>query len=260
MPSSQQNSSATLAQVTAMPEYFARAGSVLKRLQSMCDRNHAVELLQQATVAIGAEVAYFASFANGDNQLGADWLLLACDPRWCSEYVEHDWWTDDPWLRYALNRTEPIRSCDIAVKGNSKEQSIVELAARFGFASAVIVPVPAPNRFAPVGVLCLGSSVHGYFEDEGYLAFKVIARSVAMELHEWWLARMRDEFTQAVGLTGRELALLGNELGGQSTKVIANNLRISIDAVNSRFRRINRKLGVTQRGVAARVVAGYGLI
>jgi DNA-binding CsgD family transcriptional regulator len=260
MTYSQRNPSVTLAQVTASPEYFARAANVIKRLQLADDRNHAVEILQQATLAMGAEVAYFASVANGANRLGADWLLLACDPRWCSEYAEHDWWADDPWLHHALNRTEPIRGCDVPLKDNGKEKAIVELAVQFGFASAVIVPVPARNRFAPSGVLCLGSSVHGYFEDDGYLAFKVIARSLAMELHEWWLARARDEFVQASGLNLWELALLGHELEGRSSKVIANHLRISRNAVDLRFRRINKKLGVAQRAIAARLVAGFGLI
>jgi DNA-binding CsgD family transcriptional regulator len=136
----------------------------------------------------------------------------------------------------------------------------VELAAQFGFRSALIVPAPSSGGLTRTGVLCLGSSVPGFFDDAGYLSLKVLARSLAMELHEWWIARIKSELLQSAQLTAEDLALLAFERRGHSTKYIATRLHLSPHAINSRFQRMNARLGVPNRKSAAQLAAEYGVI
>lgn len=139
-------------------------------------------------------------------------------------------------------------------------RAAVEVAQRFGFRSAVIVPAPSGGRLSRTGVLCLGSARPDYFDDEGYITLKVVARGVAMELHEWWLQRLRDELVAVSGVTSTDLALLSHESLGHTTKTIARLLGLSTGSVDSRFQRLNIKLGVANRKAAAHLAAEYGLI
>jgi len=139
-------------------------------------------------------------------------------------------------------------------------RAAVELAQRFGFRSAVIVPAPSSGGLSRTGVLCLGSSKPGYFDDDGYVTLKVVARGVAMELHEWWIQRLRDELVATSGITSTDRALLSHELLGHTTKTIARHLGVSTSSVNSRFQRLNLKLGTASRKAAAHLAAEYGLI
>ena len=249
----------TLQQVTAADDYFARVSEVVNEIESTTDQWRAVELLEEATRRMGAQVAIFASFIRDDASGKSYRLLVACDPQWCIEYGQQSWYADDPWLNYAIEHTSPIRGSEIPVSTQA-QQSIVELTQRFGFASSVIVPTPSSRGRSRRGVLCLGSSVPGYFEAEGYLKFRVVARSVAMELHEWWLKRLQEEFIDASGITAAEVRLLRLEREGLSTKEIAERLSMTHMTVNSRFQRIRAKLGVTTRKAAARLAAEYGLL
>jgi DNA-binding NarL/FixJ family response regulator len=83
---------------------------------------------------------------------------------------------------------------------------------------------------------------------------------VAMELHEWWSARMRDDLIQDAHITVEDLALLSQEWLGHGTKAIARALRLTPASIDSRFQRINAKLRVANRKAAARLAAEYGLI
>jgi DNA-binding CsgD family transcriptional regulator len=249
----------TLQQLTAASDYFARVSEVVNEIESTTDRWRAVELLEEATQRMGAQVAIFASFIRDDASGESYRLLLACDPQWCVEYEQKAWYENDPWLNYAIEHTAPIRGSEIPVATHA-QRSIVELTQRFGFASSVIVPTPSSRGRSRRGVLCLGSSVPGYFEAEGYLKFKVVARSVAMELHEWWLKRLQEELVDASGITAAEVRLLHLERDGLSTKEISERLSMTPMTVNSRFQRIRAKLGVTTRKAAAHLAAEYGLL
>ena len=98
------------------------------------------------------------------------------------------------------------------------------------------------------------------YDDEGYVTLKVVARGVAMELHEWWLGRLRDELITTSSITEEDLLLLAHERLGHSTKTIAKSLGWTTSSVDSRFQRVNVKLRVANRKAAARLAAEYGLI
>ena len=249
----------SLLAATRHPDYASRVGDVVREMQSALDQAQAVELLHEAALRMGAERAIFASFIRDDESCRSYRLLLACDPTWLTEYERQGRYDDDPWLAYAQQFSVPVRSSQIPVR-NDAERAAVDLAAKYGFRSAVIVPTPSTAGLTRTGVLCLGSSRPGYFEDEGFVTLRVVARGVAMELHEWWIGRIRDELVASAEITAEDLLLLRHERNGCSTKAIARALNWSTSAVDSRFYRMNARLGVSNRRAAARLAAEYGLI
>lgn len=249
----------SLLAATRHPDYASRVSDVVREMQSALDQAQAVELLHEAALRMGAERAIFASFIRDDESCRSYRLLLACDPAWLTEYERHGRYDDDPWLAYAQQYSVPVRSSQIPIRTEA-ERAAVALAAKFGFSSAVIVPTPSVAGLSRTGVLCLGSSQPDYFDDEGFVTLRVVARGVAMELHEWWMGRIRDELIASACIAPEDIVLLRHERKGMSTKAIARALNWSTSAVDSRFHRMNARLGVTSRRAAARLAAEYGLI
>jgi DNA-binding NarL/FixJ family response regulator len=245
--------------LTSRPDYASRVNDVVEQIADAADEIEAVELLSEATRRLGADVAAFATFIPGDGSDDSYRFLLACDALWCIEYEGRARYIDDPWLRYAMQHSEPARTSEIAVT-TAHERNVVELAVQFGFRSAVVVPSPPGGRLTRIGVLCLGSKTPDYFEQDGYVALKVAARGLAMELHEWWVKRMRQELVDETGINAEDLALLQRERLGHGSKAIATDLNTTSAAVDTRFYRINQKLGVPNRRAAAVLAAEYGLI
>jgi hypothetical protein len=249
----------SLVEFTGRPDYFARVGDVVQRIPHAVDEAEAVALLQQATERMGAEASAFVTFIRDDPSHESYRFLLACDPVWCLEYERRAWYANDPWLNYALNHSEPARGSEIPV-GSKEQREAVDLAVQFGFRSAAIVPAPSGSGLSRLGVLCLGSSTPGYFEGDGFIGLKVVARALAMELLEWWISRIKRELITHARLLADDLLLLRLERVGHSTKQIAAELCTSTSSIDSRFQRINAKLGVPNRKAAANLAAEYGLI
>jgi DNA-binding CsgD family transcriptional regulator len=249
----------TLAQVTAEPAYATTASELIQAVASAADEAEAVTLLSQAARCLGAESSAFVSFIRDDGSHESFRFLLACDPVWCHEYQRRAWYAHDPWLQYALAHSEPALVSNIPL-GSGKQRELEELARHYGFASGLIVPAPSATSLSRVGVLCLGSSREGYFEAGGLGPLRIAARSLAMELHDWWIGRIKGELLANAGLTEEDLALLRWERRGLGTKAIASTLNTTTGAVDSRFQRLNQKLGVPNRRAAATLAAEYGLV
>jgi len=92
------------------------------------------------------------------------------------------------------------------------------------------------------------------------VALKVAARGLAMELHEWWIGQIKRELIVNAGITDDDLILLRHERLGHGTKMIAIELNTTPSSIDSRFQRVNQKLGVPNRKAAATLAAEYGLI
>jgi len=253
------SSSLSLHDLTAQPDYAARVSEIVQKVASAADAAEALALLKQAAQLMGADSAAFGSFIRDDPSHESYRFLLACDPVWCLEYGRRAWFADDPWLIYALEHSEPARASEVAIE-TPEQQSIVDLAREFGVESAAIIPAPSGGRVTRVGVLCLGSSTAGFFEDAGFIALKIQARSLAMELHEWWINQIKRELIADRRITPEDLVLLRRERLGHSTKKIAADLDASPSSIDSRFQRINAKLDAPNRKVAANLAAEYGLI
>ena len=81
------------------------------------------------------------------------------------------------------------------------KQGTPSLADRFGFRSAVIVPAPSGVGLGRTGMLSLGSNTPGFFEADGFVNLRTLARGLAMDLHEWWIAKLRREVIDDAELT-----------------------------------------------------------
>jgi len=79
-------------------------------------------------------------------------------------------------------------------------------------------------------------------------------------LHDWWLTRIRRDLIVKARITSADLVLLQHECQGHGSKKIAAALQVSKSSVNSRFQRMNAKLGVANRRMAVQLAVECGLI
>jgi DNA-binding CsgD family transcriptional regulator len=240
-------------------EYLDQVADIAERLNSAPDQATVMSLLHEGMAALGAESAIFVSFLRETLRVSSCRFMLACDPAWCRQYLEAGLFARDPWLAYASNHSEPVLASTLKVSEADQLRSI-ELASRSGFASAVLVPVHSGSSHTRIGLLCLGSSQPGRFEGISFGRFKLGARLLACELHEWLLACLRSELLTQSRISEADLALLRHEHLGHSSKRIAAELGVSPSSINSRFQRMNSRLGVANRKTAARLAAECGLI
>jgi DNA-binding CsgD family transcriptional regulator len=239
------------------PGYFEQAGAAISRIASVRTEADVVDLLELAARCVGADLALFSSLVNdGSSQLR---FMLACDPRWALEYERSGLPGQDPWIAYARERLEPVCASHLANTSPVHVEALT-LARRFGFESALVVPAPSASGGAPVGVLVLGSRQAGFFESGAHAALQGMARWLSMELQQWWLAQGKRELIHRAQLTARDIDLLRHERRGYGTKEIARQLRMTKQSIDSRFQRLNARLGVPSRKAAASLAAAYGLV
>jgi DNA-binding CsgD family transcriptional regulator len=246
-------------EISAAPDYFVSVGEVALQIEKAADTAAVVELLEEACRRLGADVATFLSFMQDDGSFPSFRFLLACDPCWCAEYEAQAWYADDPWLNYARSHSAPIRAAHIVPRDDT-QRAIVHLAVRFGFVSAIIIPVPSGGGLSRTGMLCLGSRNAGHFDGEDFPRFKLAAQLLATALHDWVIAMLRRELLESCALTPDDLALLDFESRGYGSKQIASSLDATPGAIDARFLRILAKLSVPSRTAAAQLAAEYGLI
>lgn len=248
----------SLRELIAAPDYFARVSEAVLQIQAAPDLPAVLALLHEAVARVGADVAAFLSFVEDDTSK-AFRFLLDCDPRWSVEYEQHAWYDDDPWFGYARLHAEPVRGREIPIQ-EGLQRTIVQLAERFGFRSTVVLPAPAGGGLTRLGMLSLGSRTAGYFDGDGFGAVSVAAAPLAMSLQDWCIRDAREELLRTSRLSKMDLLLLRYEREGLGTKQIAATIGGSQASINSRFQRLNAKIGRPNRKTAARRAAEYGLI
>ena len=249
----------TLAEHVAATDYLDRIGRVAERAAATTSYAELWALLCEGARALGASSAVFMFLEREKLEITACRFMLACDPAWCRHYLEAGLLIHDPWLAYAAHHSEPRLVSSMQIT-DSDQQRVVDLAERHGFASAALIPVHSGTGHSRMSLLCLGSSEHGYFEAGGFARLKLGARPLAFELHEWWVAHSRRDLIAKARITAGELDLLRRQFRGHSTKRIADEMRVSIASINSRFQRMNAKLGVANRKQAACLAADCGLV
>jgi DNA-binding CsgD family transcriptional regulator len=232
---------------------------VAARIANAPDHRALLELLHEGARALGAPNAYFVSIAHDGTTVKSSRHLLACDPRWCRHYLNSGALAADPWLAYARVQSSPVLASALAPR-DAAQRRMVALAGAHGFASALLVPAHAGTGHSRTSLLCLGSDQVGHFEADGFARARIGARILAWEMHDWWLARIREQLTQQARITPVDLALLRHQHLGHSSKRIAAELQVTQTSVNSRFQRVNHKLGVANRKLAARLACECGLI
>lgn len=248
-----------LRDVVADAGYAQRSLELIATVARAASPAEALEVLLLAKTQLGAEQAVFVSYIRDEDAHESYRFLLAADPRWCFEYQAKAWYGSDPWLLYASLNSDVVVASRIAANTHQQHE-VLSLARRHGMVSVCIAPAASNGQNARVGMLALGSKQEGYFEGAGFEIFKVLARSLAMELHDWWSRYERQEIINARRITDEDLELLKLELDGYGTKKASDRLGLSIASIDSRWQRLNRKLGAPHRQLAARLAAKYGLI
>ena len=248
-----------LAELVAVDGFADRALSIISKVPAATEEAEIVEILDEAKAALGVDHAAFVSFIREDDAMESFRFLLACNPAWCIEYRENGWFAHDPWLLYGQDHTEPICASEIPAHTKSQE-TVATLARKFGIASAYIVPAPSSSSVSRIGILMLGSQHERFFESSAIAPIRFLGRSLAMELHEWWVRRARQEIIENCRLTEDDIELLRYERSGLGSKEIARKMGTTPSAVDSKFQRINAKFRTPTRKATARIAAEYGVI
>lgn len=249
---------ASLAQSVLAPDYTSKAIDISARVSQAAEQSTVLALLREGTRSLGAEHAVFISFVRESSQVSACRFMLSCDLDWCRRYLEAGLVADDPWLSYAAQHSEPIVASSL-VATKPAQQHAIDLARSSGFASAVILPAHSGAGHSRISALVLGSSTSGFFESEGFELFRVASRVLALELHDWWLARTRRELIARARITPIELELLRLQYQGHSSKRMSIELRVSKCSIDSHFQRMNIKLGVANRKMAVHLALESGI-
>jgi DNA-binding CsgD family transcriptional regulator len=168
------------------------------------------------------------------------------------------WFAIAPFIQYALRDTSPVLGS--AIKPESPGQiELLEAAVEYGFRSGIVVPVHEGIK-ARVGVLYLGSSGSAAEVEPHLLQNKNLVRAIALELYEWWNATIQAEAIWGLRLDDLDLELLRMEHEGFTAAEAARELGLSRSRVNNRFRRINMKLKVSRKKLAAEKAIELGLL
>lgn len=214
---------------------------------------------RQGIAALGAQRAWFVSVDCRGDDFDALCMQSACDPAWTRRYLDEQLYRADPWLLYARRHADPVPASSLSGL-TLEEEATRERAADAGFVSCALMPAHAgmhPGRF---GLLALGHSTPGYFEDGGFALLRICGRALALELHGWWIEHRRREKLADVRLSDDDLVLLELHAKGRSSEEIADALHVTRQSINSRFQRLNRRLHVPNRRAAAQVALDCGLI
>jgi DNA-binding CsgD family transcriptional regulator len=184
--------------------------------------------------------------------------LIGCTPAWSQIYNAKKWFVIDPFIQYALHNSAPIVGS--AIKPETAGQSeLLEAAAANGFKSSMIIPTHAGNR-ARIGVLCLGSPQPPEIGDAQLLRSRNFLRAIAMELFEWWDAKLAAEMLDRYQLDQVDLELLKLEQNGFTAEDAAKVFGQTKSQINGRFRRINDKLDVHHKKHAVKRAIEIGIL
>lgn len=230
---------------------------LVAQVAGMDDLRAAQALLHRTARALGAEASFFATFASGRAESSYR-FVIDCDPRWWHSYCNAACMLDDPWLHYASTHSEPIWAGQLRAE-KERQQKAIDLAVEAGFVSALLIPAHGVQH-GRVSLLCLGHSDPECFAGREPAVVHVLARAFALELHDWWGRFQRRDLLRRTPIAPADLLLLERHCAGRSSKQIARELNVSAAAVNSRFQRLNARLGARNRRAAARLAIECGLI
>lgn len=239
--------------------FCAGLADIADRLQKVIEHHEATDLLNDAMLLMDIEHGAFFSFVRDGEQTNACDLLLACDPVWAHLYLQNRCLPSDPWIAYAVGHSQPTLASSV-VPASPQAREVTRLAERHGFASTMLVPAHTGATHSRIGLLVLGSSQPGRFENPAYRLHLQAARMLAGSLHEWWLASLKRELVLRSRVSQEDLELLRLHLQGLSSKQIAAKLGVPPTTVNSQFGRVMARLGVDRRHRAALLADECGLL
>ena len=248
----------------ASAEIFSEIRDLIGRLESGLALPDLVDLLHDATRRLGVDSAHYSSVVRDGDVIVSVRSLLAGDPLWGLIHEQVVQPRDDPWLRYASRHSVPVSGSEIVVDPDAA-QKMHEFASEHGFRSSFIVPIHAGGALpmqsvVRFGSLVLGSHSAGFFERAATTTLRVLARSLATELHEAYGLLLRRERIEWFALSPRDLDLLDRARAGQSTKIVARALNTTPHAIDQHFGRIGKKLGARTRQACVQLAVEFSLM
>ena len=197
-----------------------------------------------------------ALFKSGDQEHYR--YLVGCEPEWCYLYNQHKWYAIDPFIDYAVQNTSPVLASDVVLTSAGQERMLAA-AALHGFRSGIVVPAHSGSAIR-IGMLYLGTSEGPERARRSFGRHRNLMRAFALELLEWWDARLRDSGLQELDLDELDVDLLMKAQEQATAQEAARELGVTLSRVNSRYERINRKLDVSTKRHAAEKAVALGLI
>lgn len=184
--------------------------------------------------------------------------LVGCVPEWCYLYNGNKWYAIDPFIDYALQNTAPILASDVSLV-SAGQQRMMTMAADHGFRSGVVVPAHSVSTVR-IGILYLGTGEEEQVARECLARHRHLMRAFAVELLEWWDAKLRRMSLEELDLDELDLELLA-KAGEQATaEEAARELGVTVSRVKTRYERLTRKFDTPNKRIAAEKAAALGLI
>lgn len=237
---------------------MAEADDALLRIKECGNEVEIEAVLRPLIEYFGARSYVFVAMPRDDVRRETYRYLIGCLPAWCQLYNARRWYAIDPFVNYALSNSAPILGT--AIKAESPGQAdMLAAAAQHGFRSGIVIPAHGGSR-SRVGVLYVGSPLEPQEIEPRLLANRTMLRAVALELLEWWQARLTAEALDDVSLDDQDLALLALQREGYTAEQSAQELGLSTSQVHNRYRRINGKLAVTSKRQAVERALELGLL
>jgi DNA-binding CsgD family transcriptional regulator len=184
--------------------------------------------------------------------------LVGCVPQWCYLYNQNKWYAIDPFIDYALENTSPILASEIKLSSAGQERMMAD-AADYGFRSGLVVPAHS-RATVRIGILYLGTSEGPELARRSLLKYRSLMRAFALELLEWWDAKLREFELEGLELDELDLALLEKAREQATAEEAARELGVTLSRVKSRYERLARKLEVPSKREAVEKAVSLGLI
>jgi DNA-binding CsgD family transcriptional regulator len=227
------------------------AHSAIRSIRSASDPCDLLACLYRATEACGAREGAYVHVIPDPERPARVLLMLACEAEHLYEHLGFGAALNHPWLRYAHDQIEPAL---VSMLADGYRPQAPTAQATLLFDSLLIVPTHSGGATGRYGALLLDIA---QCDAQSSL---LLWHSLARELHDWWMRHTRAELHAVARLRSDDLRLLAFERRGMSTKQIARILDTTIEALDSRFQRINVKLGAANRRHAALRAAINGLL
>lgn len=259
MSSIDPNRGTSIRELAMNTDHRGGALDAIVRIHLAKDPPDLLERLMLATLAIGATASLYSAAIQEGGDERSSFSLFACDPRFALEHDVQRPLLNHPWFRFARTHTGPGTDHQIPLHPGADAEAI-ELAQRYGFKSCLVVPTPPGVDLERTEMLCLGSQREDAFEADDARLIRTLARSLAVELHDWLTGHLRQRLQEAARLREWDVHLLALERQGLGTKEISLRTGMSIASVDSRFQRINTRLNCASRKASARRATAYGLL
>ena len=238
-------------------EYALRAIQALHDASDPCDL---LVALFRANRAFGVRASACVHLVPDPEHAPQVLLLLACDAELAWVHSHRGSWLEHPWLRHARDHAEAVVASSLEAPQPAITDRSTDSESLSALDTILIIPTHSGGGTGRFGALIIDTACEQASAAMPPDSLRLLAHSLASELHEWWLRRTRAELQGSSRLRSDDLRLLGYERQGLSTKEIARLVGVSVSALDSRFQRINAKLGTSHRRHAALRAAIHGLL